>query len=67
MRKFSLLILSLFLAGLIHAQTTQISGQVADTSEKKPLANAHLGMQVVKILEASQESIKNKGKEVKIK
>jgi predicted dehydrogenase len=33
----------------------------------KPLANAHLGMQVVKILEASQESIKNKGKEVKIK
>ena len=34
---------------------------------KKPLANAHLGMQVVKILEASQESIKNKGKEVKIK
>jgi len=34
---------------------------------KKPLANAHLGMQVVKILEASQESIKNNGKEVKIK
>jgi len=34
---------------------------------KKPLANAHLGMQVVKILEASQESIKNQGKEVKIK
>jgi predicted dehydrogenase len=34
---------------------------------KKPLANADLGMQVVKILEASQESIKNKGKEVKIK
>ncbi|MGZ8508992.1 MAG: Gfo/Idh/MocA family protein [Chitinophagaceae bacterium] len=34
---------------------------------KKPLANAHLGMQVVKILEASQESIKNHGKEVKIK
>jgi predicted dehydrogenase len=33
----------------------------------KPLANAHLGMQVVKILEASQESIKNNGKEVKIK
>ena len=31
-----------------------------------PLANARLGMQVVKILEASQESIKNKGKEVKI-
>jgi predicted dehydrogenase len=35
--------------------------------KKKPLANAHLGMQVVKILEASQESIKNNGKEVKIK
>lgn len=34
---------------------------------KSPLANAHLGMQVVKILEASQESIKNNGKEVKIK
>jgi predicted dehydrogenase len=34
---------------------------------KKPLADAHLGMQVVKILEASQESIKNQGKEVKIK
>lgn len=35
--------------------------------KKNPLANAHLGMQVVKILEASQESIKNNGKEVKIK
>ncbi|MGZ8515906.1 MAG: gfo/Idh/MocA family oxidoreductase, partial [Chitinophagaceae bacterium] len=34
---------------------------------KQPLANSHLGMQVVKILEASQESIKNHGKEVKIK
>ena len=34
--------------------------------KKKPLANAELGMQVVKILEASQESIKNKGREVKI-
>jgi len=34
--------------------------------KKKPLANAHLGMQVVKILEASQVSIKNNGKEVKI-
>lgn len=29
-----------------------------------PLASAELGMQVVRILEASQESIKNKGKEV---
>jgi predicted dehydrogenase len=36
-------------------------------NKTKPLAHAHLGMQVVKILEASQESIKNKGKEVKIK
>jgi len=35
--------------------------------KKKPVANAELGMQVVKILEASQESIKNKGREVKIK
>ncbi|HUM64380.1 MAG TPA: gfo/Idh/MocA family oxidoreductase, partial [Chitinophagaceae bacterium] len=35
--------------------------------KKKPLACAELGMQVVKILEASQESIKNKGREVKIK
>jgi predicted dehydrogenase len=35
--------------------------------KKKPLACAELGMQVVKILEASQESIKNHGKEVKIK
>ena len=35
--------------------------------KKKPLANAELGMQVVKILEASQQSIKNQGKEVKIK
>lgn len=34
---------------------------------REPRANAHLGMQVVKILEASQESIKNNGKEVKIK
>lgn len=36
-------------------------------NKTKPLACAELGMQVVKILEASQESIKNKGKEVKIK
>ena len=35
--------------------------------KKMPLANAQLGMQVVKILEASQESIKNNGREVKIK
>lgn len=35
--------------------------------KREPLANGHLGMQVVRILEASQESIKNKGKEVKIK
>jgi predicted dehydrogenase len=33
---------------------------------KEPLANALLGRQVVKILEASQESIKNNGKEIKI-
>jgi predicted dehydrogenase len=35
--------------------------------KKEPLANAMLGRQVVKILEASQESIKNKGKEIKIR
>jgi predicted dehydrogenase len=34
--------------------------------KKKPLANACLGMQVVKILEASQKSIKQNGKEVRI-
>ncbi len=39
-------------------------GSVID--KRKPLSNAHLGMQVVKILEASQISIKNNGKEVKI-
>ena len=35
--------------------------------KKDPLANAELGRKVVKILEASQESIKNNGKEIKIK
>ncbi|HMC85972.1 MAG TPA: Gfo/Idh/MocA family oxidoreductase [Chitinophagaceae bacterium] len=35
--------------------------------KKSPLSNALLGRSVVRILEASQESIKNKGKEVKIK
>jgi predicted dehydrogenase len=33
---------------------------------KEPLANAELGLEVVKILEASQQSIKNKGKEILI-
>jgi hypothetical protein len=36
-------------------------------NKTQPLANGCLGMQVVKILEASQLSIKNNGKEVKIK
>jgi predicted dehydrogenase len=31
---------------------------------KEPLANAELGLDVVKVLEASQKSIKNKGKEI---
>ena len=31
---------------------------------KEPLANAELGLEVVKVLEASQLSIKNKGKEI---
>jgi predicted dehydrogenase len=35
--------------------------------KKKPLSDAQLGLEVVKILEASQQSIKNKGREVKIK
>jgi predicted dehydrogenase len=34
--------------------------------KKEPLANAVLGRKVVKILEASQASIKNQGKEIKI-
>jgi predicted dehydrogenase len=37
------------------------------SEHKEPLANAMLGRQVVKILEASQESIKNNGKEIKIR
>jgi predicted dehydrogenase len=36
-------------------------------SKMEPLANACLGMKVVQMLEASQESIKNNGREVKIK
>lgn len=48
-----------------------LSGMAADfigaiTTKKQPKAHAGLGMQVVKILEASQLSIKNGGKEVKI-
>ena len=35
--------------------------------KREPLANANLGLEVVKILEASQVSIKNNGKEVEIK
>ena len=31
---------------------------------KEPLANAELGLEVVRVLEASQQSIKNKGKEI---
>ncbi|HEY6502829.1 MAG TPA: Gfo/Idh/MocA family oxidoreductase [Chitinophagaceae bacterium] len=36
-------------------------------NKKEPKANAHLGRQVVRILEASQVSIKNNGKEVCIR
>lgn len=36
-------------------------------NKREPKANAHLGRQVVKILEASQVSIKNQGKEVCIR
>lgn len=35
-------------------------------SKRTPISNAHLGRRVVQILEASQTSISNKGKEVKI-
>jgi predicted dehydrogenase len=34
---------------------------------RQPISTALLGLDVIKILEASQESIKNKGKEVKVK
>lgn len=40
MRKFINLILGLMVAGALHAQTIQISGQVADTAEHKQLSNA---------------------------
>jgi predicted dehydrogenase len=35
-------------------------------AKKEPLASAQLGLNVVKILEASQQSIKNGGKEIKL-
>lgn len=35
-------------------------------NKKEPLASAQLGLNVVKILEASQQSIKNGGKEIKL-
>ncbi|TXJ29655.1 MAG: Gfo/Idh/MocA family oxidoreductase [Chitinophagaceae bacterium] len=49
-----------------------LSGVAADfiaaiTTGKEPLANAASGLRVVQILEASQQSIKNKGQEVQIK
>lgn len=48
-----------------------LSGMAADfigaiSAKRQPKAHAGLGMEVVKILEASQQSIKNGGKEVKI-
>ncbi|HEX2845940.1 MAG TPA: Gfo/Idh/MocA family oxidoreductase [Chitinophagaceae bacterium] len=49
-----------------------LSGVAADfiasiMAGKEPLANAASGLRVVQILEASQQSIKNKGQEVQIK
>lgn len=49
-----------------------LSGVAADfiasiMNGKEPLANAASGLRVVQILEASQQSIKNKGREVQIK
>lgn len=35
-------------------------------NKKSPLSNAELGLEVVRILEAAQKSIKNKGQEIKI-
>ncbi|WP_290790978.1 outer membrane beta-barrel family protein [Flavihumibacter sp. UBA7668] len=40
MRKLLSLIGALFLSAILYAQTTEIRGEIADTSEKKPLANA---------------------------
>ena len=34
---------------------------------KKPVSDFNLGLNVLKVLEASQDSIKNKGREVEIK
>ena len=36
-------------------------------NKRDPMSNATLGKSVVRILEASQESIKNNGKEIRIK
>jgi len=33
-------------------------------NDKEPLSNSNLGLEVVKILEASQKSIKNNGEKV---
>ena len=33
-------------------------------NDKQPLSNSNLGLEVVKILEASQKSIKNNGEKV---
>ncbi|WP_038008626.1 Gfo/Idh/MocA family protein [Terrimonas ferruginea] len=48
------------LAGVANDFIQSILGQV------EPLANARLGLQVVQILEASQESIRQNGKEIKL-
>ena len=51
------------------ASTEALFGVAKDFAEsiihkKEPMANSKLGMEVVRILEASQQSITNKGKEV---
>jgi predicted dehydrogenase len=53
------------------SSTEALSGVANDfissiINQKDPLSNAQLGMNVVKILEASQKSIKQNGKEIKI-
>ena len=40
MRKLLFLFCSLLFAGAIYSQSISVKGQIADTSEKKPLSNA---------------------------
>jgi hypothetical protein len=44
MKKLTHLVLGLIMASSLRAQNVQIKGQIADTSEKKPLSNAIVAM-----------------------